>query len=429
MNALIKIIGSNKKRLVDLTIYFLGIFVLKGASFILTPIYTRVFSTEQYGIIELANSILSFFGMLIGFGLCQYLGIEYFHYKDKDRTLAIEKNIILYITIALPIVAMLLVINSAGLLHFRSLDRSIVNLILIASFFVYFSNLCLMLCKNQNKTTIMTIIQLVTGLITLFMNYMGVCYWGWGIYSILIATVISNIILTVLVPVVYKLNVKISIIDINAEYAYRILRVSIPLAITGLVNSILLLSDRWILNYFCSIGDIGIYSLATKFGGIFELILINTLTIFYSPHIYKSYQELGIKESEKKNRRNLLLYLGICIIGIFFFVIAVKLLFPILIGDKFLESEKYLWLILIGDTFLGAMYFRTYLINYNKKTTSILIINVIAMVFNLVANIILIPKYKVWAAALTTTCSYLLMFLIATVINQKEYQSKLECDD
>ncbi len=51
----------DKRSVTRIIVYFLGIFALKGASLILTPLYTHVFTTTQYGTIELANSITVFF--------------------------------------------------------------------------------------------------------------------------------------------------------------------------------------------------------------------------------------------------------------------------------------------------------------------------------------------------------------------------------
>jgi len=98
------------------------------------------------------------------------------------------------------------------------------------------------------------------------------------------------------------------------------------------------------------------------------------------------------------------------------------LIYPILINSRYNDSLKYIWIILVGEMFLGATYFRTYLINYEKKTKCILLIIVVGTIFNVVMNIIFIPYFQIYAAAVTTATSQILMFLIATVINRIEYQ-------
>ena len=102
MNKFINIIANNRKRLINILIYFVGILALRGASIILTPLYTRVFTTSDYGSIELANSLVSFLSTIMGLGLCQYIGIEYFHFKDDRRRIAVAKNIKTYLYLATP---------------------------------------------------------------------------------------------------------------------------------------------------------------------------------------------------------------------------------------------------------------------------------------------------------------------------------------
>lgn len=421
-----KFLVQYKKKIINILLYFIGVLALKGASFLLTPIYTRVFSTAEYGTIELGNTIISFVSIIIGLGLCQYLGIEYFHFKDRERTIAIEKNLLVYFILVTPLIVVLSFINGFDLILIKGLDRDIIFLVLLQSFFVYFSNLSLMLCKNQGKTTLMTLLQLVVGLITFGLNIMGVCYWGWGIYSIFVTGIISGGVLLFVLPFIYHLDVNIKDVSISYDEIVNMLKISTPLAITGLINSVLLLSDRWILNYYCSTSEIGIYSLATKFSSVFEMIIINTLTIFYSPYIYQSYQNNGIKVSECQNRSKLKWYMVLGGGASILFCLVVSFIFPIFVGEKFSESENYLWIILIGDVFWGATYFRTYLINYQKRTKSILNINLIALIFNFVANIVLIPKYHIWAAAVTTTASYIVMFMVSSFINQKVFRENVE---
>lgn len=421
MEKMKNVLYRNKKRMTNLFIYFLGLFALKGVSLILTPLYTKVFSTSEYGIIELANSIVSFLSAIIGLGLCQYLGIEFFHFKGEERECVIIKNIKQYMLLAGGVTVFLCFFLLVGLIRINGLTILMEILIIAVSFLSYFPSLCFMLCKNQQKTLLMTIIQLIVGVITLLMNIMGVCYWNWGIYSTLLTTIISNVIIVALIPKIFPFNIKFKSIKLDYHETISVLRISIPLAMTTLINSILVLGDRWVLNYYCSTSEIGIYALATKISGIFELLIVNTLTIFYSPVVYKSYQNIGIKRYEKRNRKNFLMYVLVSGIAMAGFLISVKWIFPILIDSKYNDSLKYLWMVLIGEFFLGATYFRTYLINYKKKTKYILLINIVATLFNLITNIVFIPRYQIYAAAGTTAVSYFVMYVLATIINKNEY--------
>lgn len=419
---MLSFLKKNKSYIFKLFIFFGGLFALKGVSIILIPLYTSFFSTSEYGTIELANTIVSFLSIIIGFGLCQFLGIEYFHFSNERREVAILKNIKQYCLLSCPIAVLFIFAIFSNSVQINGFSPFLLFWIFLASFLTYFGNLCFMLCKNQQKTSLMSILQFLVGLTSLFINYFGICFWNWGINSIFISLTLSYFILLIFIPIVYKFNLNICSVQLSKNELVSVLRVSIPLALAGIISSMLALGDRWILNFYCSTSDIGIYALATRFSGIFELLVVNILTVFYSPIVYKSYQYVGIKEYERKNRRFFFRYFIFSLLFILFFQIVVKFLFPYFIDKKYNESLDYLLILLIGELFLGATYIRTYLLNYLKKSHYILLITLIATVFNILTNVFFIPVYKIYGAALTTAASQFLMFVAATIINRIEFK-------
>lgn len=414
------------KKLAQVALYFLGLFAYKGASFILTPVYTSFFSTAEYGIIELANTVINFLGAIVGLGFCQYVGIEYFHFEDEERNAVIAKNIRMYLQCATPICIALTIGIFFNVFVFEGFTRELLLLVIFASYGGYFSNLSQMLCKNQQKIGLLTVLQCGVGILSLVLNVLGVCVWKWGIYSNVFAIIVTNLVSFCSVPFVYKGLKFSSKTKPNFTYIRSILGISLPLVLSNLVNTVLVLGDKWILQYYCSSADVGIYAIATKFGSVFDIIMITMLNIFYAPRIYNQFQQKGIVKCEKENRKLLKIYLlaGICLLILALFII--HLIFPYFIDAKFDSSERYIWVVFLGEIMLGAIYFRTYVVNYMKRTKIILFINCVGMVFNIVTNIIFIPFFGIWAAAYTTLASYIVMFLLATLFNGKCYHEALK---
>ena len=76
---------SEKKKVISNSLYYsLGNVLLKLFSFFLIPLYTAYLTTEQYGIINLANSFISLISSLIMCGF-QYAAIRYYaDIKDNE---------------------------------------------------------------------------------------------------------------------------------------------------------------------------------------------------------------------------------------------------------------------------------------------------------------------------------------------------------
>ena len=72
-----KIIGA-------FSIYLLGSLILKGVSFITTPIFTRILSTEEYGVITIFLTWASFFAVFIGFQISGSIATAYVH-RGKEN--------------------------------------------------------------------------------------------------------------------------------------------------------------------------------------------------------------------------------------------------------------------------------------------------------------------------------------------------------
>ena len=413
----ISFVNSHKHKFINIFVYFLGLFLLKGASLILTPLYTNAFDTKMYGVIEYANTIYNLLSIVVGFGLSTYIGIEFFHVTKNERKIIVDNNIFMYLilsTVALSLVYLLYVLK---IIFFNGIDNILMILILLNSFTIYFYNLFYIFCKNLQKTNFMTVVQFILGITSLLLNYLFIIILKFGIYSSMLVTLVINIIYIFLLIRLLRLDYNVFKVRINYSYFINVLRVSIPLLLASIVSWVLTLSDRFFLAKFCSLSDVGIYSLAYKISNIFNLLVINVLTLFYAPFIYKRFQLDGIVKTERKNRMYFYFYLFLSFALAIAFYLFVRVIFPFFVNNRYDESKRFILPLTISHIFIGATYFRTYLINYNKMTNYLLYINLISAVANFLANVIFIPKFGVFAAVMTTLLSTVVSYISSYVIN------------
>ena len=59
-------------------IYSVGAIALKGISFFLLPVYTRVLTTSEYGQLDLINTFIVILATITGLGLNQVVFINYY---------------------------------------------------------------------------------------------------------------------------------------------------------------------------------------------------------------------------------------------------------------------------------------------------------------------------------------------------------------
>ncbi|MEY3397585.1 MAG: hypothetical protein RL220_179, partial [Bacteroidota bacterium] len=66
-------------------VYSFGALFVKGVSFFLLPLYTRLLSPEEYGLIDLLTTFSNLVDITLSLGLFQYLFMEYFHIGAEQR--------------------------------------------------------------------------------------------------------------------------------------------------------------------------------------------------------------------------------------------------------------------------------------------------------------------------------------------------------
>lgn len=414
-------IRNNRKLVKNFVTYFSGILALQGIGFFLIPVYTRELTTANYGQLELINTFIAIFSLLIGLGLSPYIGVQYFHYKGLERKKEIVNVSFIYILIATPVM-LLMILLSRALNKYLFLSQVPVFLIIlgiIISYIAFFQSVYFTILKHQQKALKLVITQIAAGLILVGLNLYFIYYLKMGITGIVIAQLIVLLLIILSIFLFNLIKIELKWLKTDTKKIISHIKISFPLALSSLAAWVMFAADRWILMIYCSVGEIGIYSLAYKFGNIFNILILAALSAAYSPYIYSNFQEKGIPVTEKKNIMFIKYYFVFFVILTTVGFITLKPLFFIMVGESFYLSYKYILLIVYGYIFLGLTWFFSYSVLYTKKMNYIFYGDAMGALINIALNFILIPRYKIWGAALTTTFSYMVMSCYMFFIRRK----------
>ena len=159
--------------------------------------------------------------------------------------------------------------------------------------------------------------------------------------------------------------------------------------------------------------EVGLYSVAVQFANLLWLIPDAFKDVIMS----KTAKEDSVDEIVVVTK--LSLYISIVII--FGFLIFGKLVIKILYGDEFLDSYGPTVLLLIGS--LSMIIYKIIHPLYVSKGKQSVVLKVlfVAVIINIVANMILIPVWGMNGAAIASVFSYTFCSLIFVIIFCKEY--------
>lgn len=260
------------------------------------------------------------------------------------------------------------------------------------------------------------IIQLLATVITFFVNFIGIYFFNYQLYEILLSLLIATIISFIYGLFTVRENIKISQIRF-ITLPNRVKILSLKSTVSAGFIFILLKSNIFIINYLLGSVEAGLYSIAYVFLDMTQK-LPNVATPIFISKAVSDEKDTAIFNTMRLVR----VVFTINIFIVIFLALFGKWIIITLFKEEFLESYYLLLYLLPAVLFLGvgAIIYSYYM--SNEYPLKIIIINAIFALSSLIINYILIIEFKTVGASLAisiTFVSWALVLLIYFVINNK----------
>jgi len=381
-----------------------GISIILG--FISVGLLTRYLGQEGFGNFTLVFAYLSLFGILADFGL------QLTMVRELAKKESLPKKIYgtyFWLKVFLVIISTLLAIIC---LLFFPYSRFLKIGIIVASMGVavgVLNTYGAVIFQANLRLDLVTAVDVLTKIITTIFIVLFVLLKS-GFYSILVTILIGNLAGTILIIFLIKKLITFNLV-FNLNLAKKLIIQSFPVGFISVLALFYFKIDTLILSIFRGANEVGIYGLAYK---IIENLLV--LWGFYIATLYPLLSNLLSKrktiEAVELWRKSLLISLGFSATIIVIGYIFAPLVIQILGGREFGGSVIALRILLFSLPlfFVNNLFYHTFLAK-NETRWPLLAISS-SLIFNLILNLIFIPKWGYIAAALNTliTEGYLLSF-------------------
>lgn len=390
------------------TWYTLTNFFTIGISFLTLPIFTRLLSTEDYGITSVYSSYLNIF--VIVFSLDVVASIQRGKFDFKDNYNQFVSSVLFLGTISFIIFSLLILAFQSFFSKMLDLEPILLYVLLINAFFAFVQNLVLAKFRVEYNYKKISLIQIANSLIGVILSiilitrfFTNTKYLG-RILGSSLPVIISGFILLLYI---FTQGKEI----INKIYWKYALIISVPLILHNLAGIINAQFDRIFINKYIGSSEAGIYSFAYNVGMIIDVLWASTnqawVPWFYERMDANNYSAI---RKRAKNFRD------------FFTLAYILILFVSPEIIKVMADKRY-WdgLVIVPYIFM-AYYFNlmySFEVNvefYTRKTHLISIGTILGAVINVVLNIVLIPKYGYVIAAVTTVISNFSLFVFHFII-------------
>ena len=394
--------------------YGIGAAFLSGISFFLVPIYTRVISPEDYGLLELLNTGVAIVGVVLPLGLSQSFFLEFYHHDNEGRRRMTLNISVLYLLFAGPIVLVLMAL-SGRLNHTMFQSRTstfVIVAALLTAFLMFYRAIFFLALQLARKALPLVSFQIASGLTVAGLNIYFVYYRRLGIPAIIGANLVAIVAAFIFAVIFYLAKGGRLHFDLTWQKVKGYFLLGLPLMPAGAAVWVLNASDRWILTAFGYQRELGLYSLAYKFGALYSMLIVAPFTSAYTPRVFALYGQ-DLLGTERRNFRALWLYLAIFIPLVTSGILVGQPVFRLVVGREYWGAYGYILPIVLGYVMVGATSIALNLPLYQRRSAGVAIVQGIGAAFSVGANIVFVRWYGAWAAAIITLAAFALTLLLA----------------
>ena len=421
-------VNYTKKALTNVGIVFSISIAAAFFGYLVRIFFARNLSLEEFGLFYAVIAFLGIFSIFKSLGIDNALVFFIPKFLAKSSFKKI-KNSIIYAAIVLFmanfifILPILFFANFIGFNFFKHNFASTVLVLMAISFFIdSFVFLIKCILQGFQIMVLFSSIDLVRMILILIISFIFFKI-GYEILSPVLAYIITPLILIFLyVPLVYSKHYEIfskNKFFWEKPLFKKLRKYGIQLILLDSIGLVFAYSDRLLITYFRTLGEVGIYS--AVFPTAYLLWYLPNSIIKVLLPITSELWNKGLKIELKKGiellyRFTLIIVLPVTLIIFVFSDIILELLY----GNNFIIGGTALKLLVIG-----IMFYSFYAINgeiflgIGKPQINTKILGSGAVI-NIILNFILIPKFGFTGAALATMLSYILIMFFGFYVLQKE---------
>ncbi len=402
-----------KKIISGSLIIILGLFIGKFLNYIFRLIIARL-GPDQYGLFSLGLSVVSFGAILALMGLDRgTLRFVSYYLGTKDQMKI--KGVILYslkFSIITSLIFSILIFIFAPQISVKIFHNdSLIKIIKILAFSIpayVLSEVLLSIIRAYREVKYVVYSKnLLEGLSKIVLSLIAI-YFGYALFGISLAYVISLVV--TFVVTFYFIEKKLFPIfkkDVKTEYNNKqIFSYSWPLMISNIMELALIWVDTILLGYFKTSSEVGIYNAAFPTAMLLTSIPVAILTLF-TPTMSKLIGEKRIEEQKEIfNITSKWIFLAALPVSIIIMYLSKDIL-KLLFGSSYASGYLALSILAFGFLISAVSFTSRKLLEVYKKSNLILINSMIAIVLNVALNIILIPKFDIIGAAISSAISFI----------------------
>ena len=409
-------------------IYGISTIVGRFLSYLLTPYYTRVFGQAEYGIITDIYALIPFALVVLT------MGMESGYFRFAAKADAAEGDVqgakkrlfatvwgitslaafVFFVMVALLREKIAVAMGEAYVAHPE-------YVVIVGAIVMFDVATCIPFSRLREQgragrfvTLKMVNIVLQTGLafafgaMGLFATEFGV---GWAFVANLMASVIT---FAAMLPSTNRTLPKIDWLLLATIFSY-----SLPLLVSGIAGTANEFIDRQMIKYLVSenaMAQLGIYGAITKIA-VVMMLFTQMYRLAAEPFFLANYR----KDDFKAMNAAALKYYMIASMLIFLGIALFKDVFALIVGRDFRQGIFILPVVLGANVLSGVWLNLSFWYKREERTRLAIVVTFIGLIFTVLCNFLLVPRYGYYGAAWARLASEAAMVAVSYWLNRRYY--------
>ena len=393
---------NEKKRLIKNTgMIAIGNISTKLVSFFLLPLYTALLSTSEYGtfdyILSIATFCVPFVSVLMDESIFRFL-IDCKKQEEKEKVISTALVIVLigmacFTLVGIPVMQ--------GLHYHYTYYATIYILLNVMS------GMISAILRGIGRTDQYALFNFLLGSIQVTLNVVFIAAFRMGVGGMLMASILTQFFVSTIFIFRIRLWRYFDFRIVNSQMAKDMIVYSLPLIPNQVSWSIINLSDRIVLMNWVGSEATGLYAVSYKFPN-----LMDTVYGFF----YQSWKESSARVMGDDSQNDfynavyeyLKNFMYALVLGMSAFM---PLIFRIMINKNYYEALFYVPILLLATYFANISGFYGGIFTAYKDTKIMGTTTLTAAILNLTINLLMIHKFGIYAAAISTLVANFLIYL------------------
>jgi O-antigen/teichoic acid export membrane protein len=404
--------------------YALGRILTKGIGVILLPVYTRYLTPTEYGILAVASIIVSLLGPSLTGG-SRGAALKFFYEYEGERRRRFYGSLLLTLIVGSGLLFLLVDAFGERIFGLVFAEIPYSPYIRMALWMAFLSSALVETTKQRLKANeqALAYTSINVGVFTLSTVLMiwWVVFQKEGAVGAVRGRLVGMAIMAVVCFGMILPHIRLSF---NKSMMKRAFLYSLPLVPHYVSHWVLSSADRFLLERMMSLSDVGVYNVGYQLGMGMSLIASagnNAVVPLFGNLDTTDGQDIKKVAKVFTYYMGVVLFLGLCI------ALFGEELIVIATPPEYHDAGNVVPWVVLGYVLMALYYSPTNLLTITEGRSHVVgVATATGAVMNIVLNIFFIPIIGIYGAAMTTTATYLVMFVGVYFIASRRYSVPFE---